>query len=139
MLESVDGTEATVRNTQTGEIARVSTGDVLPGTSLKVARILRRVQTDKFGMEDDVSRLTVVDESTGEETTLVRNLPARTASTTAVLVSESDPSQVVTVRQGEEFEFPGEPGKTYVVIDLRETQIVVRDVDTGETWTIPKL
>ncbi len=89
-------------------------------------------------MEDDVSQLTVVNESTGEETTLVRNLPARTGSTTAVLVSETDPSQIVTVRQGQEFEFPGEPGKTYLVIDMRETQIIVRDVDTGETWTIPK-
>jgi hypothetical protein len=96
------------------------------------------VQTDKFGTEDDVSQLTVVDQTTGEETVLVRDLPARMGSTSAVLVSESDPSQTVTIRQGQNFEFPGQPGKSYTVIDLRETQVVVRDTSSGETWTIPK-
>jgi len=136
-LEEVSGSTAKVRNTETDEVATVRAGDIIPGTKLKVGKIARRIETDKFGMQDDLSNLTAVDEVSGREMVFVVNMPTRTSETSAELTSRADPTVSVTVRQGEEFQWPGEPDRTYMVIDLRSTQVVVRDIDTGETWTIP--
>lgn len=136
-LEDIEGSTAKVLNTETGEVTTVATGDSIPGTSMKAGKIVRRIETDKFGMQADLSSLTLVDQSTGKEMVLVPDMPTRTAETSAELTSSTDPSVSVTVRQGEEFQWPGEPERSYMVIDLRPTQVVVRETDTGNTWTIP--
>jgi hypothetical protein len=136
-LEEVSGSKAKVKNTETGEVVSVRTGDTIPGTSMKVGRIVRRIETDKWGAPNDLSSLTAVDEATGDEMVFIRDMPTRSSESYAELTSGTDPAVSVKIRQGEEFRWPGEPDRSYLVIDMRPTQVVVRETDTGDTWTIP--
>lgn len=139
VLEAVDGQKARIRRTdeEAAKTQSVSVGESLRGMSMKVARVESRQESDKDGKPVDRSRVTLEDPSTKERVVLVKDLPARTAGTHAVLTSE-DGVTTLTVKVGETFQWPTEPGATYKVIDLREDQVVVQQLETQKMWTVPK-
>jgi hypothetical protein len=138
VLESVEGETARIRHTAaSGKVETVRAGQTLPDTNYKVERILRLRGTDKMGQPTDASRVTLEDPSTRERIALVKNMPARSASSYAVLTSP-DGKTTMTVRQGDTFNWPSEPGATYTVVDLRADQVVLQQVETGGMVTVPK-
>jgi hypothetical protein len=69
--------------------------------------------------------------------TLVKDMPAKSATSYAVLTSP-DRQTTITVKQGEVFQWPGTPGTSFKVIDLRPEQAVVQQLETKKMFTIPR-
>jgi hypothetical protein len=139
VLEAVDGQKARIRRTdeEAGKTQSVSVGENVRGMSMKVTRVESRQDSDKDGKAVDRSRVTLEDPATKERVVLVKDMPARTAGSTAVLTSE-DGTTTKTVKVGDTFQWPADPNATYKVIDLREDQVVVQQLETQKMWTVPK-
>ncbi|HEX8295237.1 MAG TPA: Amuc_1099 family pilus-like system protein [Chthoniobacteraceae bacterium] len=138
VLESVEGSTARIRRTDaTGKAESVRAGDSVSGLPLKVAKVQHLMDTDKGG--NPLDRSTVILEDTGskERVTLVKNMPARTAASFAVLTS-ADGASSVKVKEGDTFKWPGEDAATYKVIDLREDQVVLQQLENKKMWTIAR-
>lgn len=139
ILEAVEGGAARVRRTEAGEsrVEAVRAGETIRGLPLKVERVEARRETDKNGLPVDVSRVTLEDVATKEKVVLVKDLPAKTAASFAVLVSP-DGRTTLKVRQGEIFSWPEEMGATYKVMDMSQDQVVLQQVENQKMWTIPR-
>lgn len=120
-----------------GRMEKVRVGDTVPGSSLKVAKVESRLDTDKHGEKIDLSQLVLTDPATSEKLVLVRDLPVKTSATSARLIS-ADGAASLSVKEGETFSWPAEPGSSYKVMDLREDQVVIKDMGTGQMWTVPR-
>jgi hypothetical protein len=139
VLEGVDGQKARIRRTdeESAKGQSVSVGENVRGMTMKVTRVESRQDSDKDGRPVDRSRVTLEDPASKERVVLVKDMPARTAGSNAVLTSE-DGTTTLTVKVGDTFQWPSEPGATYKVIDLREDQVVVQQLETQKMWTVPK-
>ena len=136
LLESVDGETARIKHVDQpeGKTESVRAGQTIAG--MKVTRVTVRKEIDKDGEPVDLSRVELNDSQTSERIVLVKDLPARSASSYAVLMSP-DRQTTVTVKQGETFVWPSEPSVSYKVIDLRPEQAVVQQIETKKMFTIP--
>ena len=138
VLTAVDGETARIKRMDGSEKEEsVRAGQTIAGLNLKVEKVQARRITDKHGSTVDASRVTVADIGTQEKTTLVKDMPARSSSSHAVLTSE-DGQTSITVRQGDTFSWPKDGGTTFTVIDLRENQAVLQEEGTGKMWTVMK-
>lgn len=138
VLESVDGDTAKIKRLDAGDKSEtVRTGQTIAGLGLRVEKVQARRMTDKHGTPVDASRMTLQDPNTQESTVLVKDMPARSASTYAILTSEDGKSSV-TVKQGDSFTWPQNGGATYKVVDLRADQAVLQDEKSGKMWTVMK-
>lgn len=140
VLEAIEGDTARVRRTDQPEAkaVKVKAGDTIRGLPLKVQRVETREDFDKSGERISLSQVALEDSSTHEKIVLMKDLPARTAATYAVLVSP-DGKTTAKVRKGDTFEWPAEPGVKYRVVDLSQDQAVLQQVETKRTWTIPRM
>jgi hypothetical protein len=136
LLESIEGETARIKHTDEadGKTESVRAGQTIAGK--KVLRVTVRKDIDKHGEPVDLSRVELEDPQSKEKIVLVKDLPSRSASSYAVLVSP-DRQTSVNVKQGETFVWPSEPNVTYKVIDLRPEQAVVQQVDTKKLFTFP--
>lgn len=136
LLESVEGETARIKHIDEpdGKTESVRAGQTIGG--MKVTRVVTRKEIDKHGEPVDMSRVELNDPQTREKVLLVKDMPARSASSYAVLMSP-DRQTSVTVKQGETFVWPSEPGVSYKVIDLRPEQAVVQQIETKKMFTIP--
>ena len=139
VLESVSGEKAVIKRADGGDtrFETVREGETLKGFPLRVTKIAERQTTDKDGRAVDRSQVLLEDTSTKERVTLVKDLPAKTSATYAVLASE-DGKTVVKVHAGEVFAWPGEAGVTYRVVDLGRDQVVLQQQETRKLWTLPR-
>ena len=139
VLDSLRGEKAVIKRTDGGDtrFETVRAGDPLPGFPLRVTKLTERQTTDKDGRAVDRSQVVLEDTSTKERVTLVKDLPAKTSATFAVLASE-DGKTVVKVHAGEVFAWPGEAGVTYRVVDLGRDQVVLQQQETRKLWTLPR-
>lgn len=136
VVEEVSGDKAKIRHTGgAGKTETVKAGDTVHGLPLKVDRVEQIRDTDKAGNPQDRSMVTLEDTGTKEKLTLVKDMPARTAASFAVLTSP-DGSANVKVHQGETFKWPGDESATYKVIDLREDQVVLQQLENKQMWTV---
>jgi len=137
ILRSVEGETAQIeRLDQPGaKREKIKAGQTIRGLSLKVGRVDSRVDTDKHGERVDMSQVVLNDPNTKEKIVLVKDLPTKTSATFATL---TDGQTTLKVKEGETFQFPSEPDASYKVVDLREDQVVVKQIETGATWTVPK-
>lgn len=136
VLEKVNGQKATLVNQSSGETVTVSPGEMIPDTSFKVKRVVSQIESDKFGETTDVSRLVAENTETGETVTFIKGMNPRSPESYAMLTSAKDPSVAVKVKQGEEFDWAGPPHARFLVVDLRPDQVVLKQLDTGEVWTV---
>lgn len=138
MLESVEGNTAKIRKVDEDQpkTETVRAGESIGG--MKVERVIGRRDFDKNGQPVDISRVVLADPSTPEKVILVKDMPARSAASSAVLTS-SDGRTTLTVKQGDVFQWPTEEGTSYKVIDLRPEQVVVQEVESRKMWTIPQI
>jgi hypothetical protein len=116
----------------------VRAGQTVRGTSLKVRKAEERFDTDKEGVKTDVSQLVLDDPETKEKIVLMKDLPAKTAATSAILTS-LDGKTTLKVKEGQTFTWPDEPGVSYKVVELRGAQVIVQQLDTRAMITIPRL
>jgi hypothetical protein len=139
VLEEVQGGEARIRRTDDAgsKSETVRAGQTVRGTSYKVERVAARRDTDKHGEPTDRSQVVLTDSATKEKVVLVKNMATRSSASYATIMSE-DGKTTRKVKQGEVFAWPEEGGTTYKVVDLREDQIVVQEVESNKTWTIPR-
>ena len=138
ILESVDGDRAFLRQIEgDAKPQTIKTGEAVQGLPYKVQRVETRRDTDKSGKPIDISSVTLEDPATKERVVLVKDMPARTPTTFAEITS-LDGKTTLKVRDGETFEWPGEPGAHFKVIDMSADQVVVQQVENKKMWTIPK-
>lgn len=136
LLEGVDGETARIQHTGEGDskTETVRAGQTIGG--MKVRRVTTRRETDKNGDPIDLSRVELDDPATSEKVMLIKNLPAKSAASRAMLTSP-DGATTISVKQGEVFAWPGEAG-SYKAIDLRADQVVIQEVETKKMWTVPR-
>ena len=94
----------------------------------KVSKVQEFHDTDKEGHAIDRSVVQLEDSGSKERLTLVKDMPARTAASFAMLTS-ADGATTIKVKQGDTFKWPGEDAASYKVIDLREDQVVLQQVE----------
>lgn len=113
----------------------VVVGATVPGSTLKVVRISRKMQSGKEneGVPVEVSVVTVSDERTGVARDLTVGLPAL-AHEPVALVEDASTGKYYVARTGQRFRTAG--GDDFLVGDVRPNQIVVENLKTGETRTI---
>ncbi len=138
LLENVDqkGTTATIKHTADGTVERIGEGSQPRGLPYKVSRVKHEIKADKHGEMVDASSVTLENSATKETVTLVRDLPARSSETHAILVGADGVEQ--KVRIGDVITLPGQGAKKFVVLDLRADQVLVEDSETKKPITIPK-
>jgi hypothetical protein len=115
---------------------KLSKGDTIRGTKLKVDRVESRSDVDKHGEKVEITQVILTDADTGDRVIALKDSPTRTSASFATLVDDEGKS-VLKVLEGDSFEWPSEPGVKYKVIDLRHDQVVVKDEQSGKTITIP--
>jgi hypothetical protein len=139
VLESIDGEKAQIKRTDQPDAKAVTVkkGDSIHGLPLKVSRVETKEDFDKSGERVNLSQVSFEDSSTHEKSVLMKDLPARTAASFAVLTSP-DGKTTLKVRKGDLFSWPAEEGAQYKVMDLSQDQAVIQQVETKKTWTIPR-
>ncbi|HEV7402753.1 MAG TPA: Amuc_1099 family pilus-like system protein [Chthoniobacteraceae bacterium] len=140
LLKSVDGETAKVEHQDGGEskVETVKVGQTLHGSQLKVQKVEALQTQDKDGNPIDASKVTLEDPAApGQKIDLVKDMPTRSSASYAVLYSKKG-DQSITVKQGETFEMPGEKDTHYRVIDLRNDQVVLEQIENKKMWTVPK-
>ncbi|HEX8373089.1 MAG TPA: Amuc_1099 family pilus-like system protein [Chthoniobacterales bacterium] len=101
-----------------------------------VTKVRGRKSYDKDGEPYDGSDMVVTDKD-GQKIRLVPGVqPPAATSYAAVKVPFSEEAQ--HLRVGQEFTLPNDGKRKYVVLDLREDQVVIKETETGETFTIAK-
>jgi len=136
VVESVEGGKARIRRTDAeGKTETVKEGDAIRGLPFAVQRVEQISDTDKEGHPIDRSIVVLEDPGTKERLTLVKDMPARTAASFAILASSD--GKTVKVKQGDTFQWPDDDTASYKVIDLREDQAVLQQVENKKMWTVP--
>jgi hypothetical protein len=138
IVEAVEGEKARIRHTEGGgKTDTVKVGDTIRGLPLTVERIEQINDTDKEGKPIDRSLVVLEDSGTKERLTLIKDMPARTAASFAMLTS-ADGNTTLKVKQGDTFKWPGDDSASYKVIDLREDQVVLQQLEDKKMWTVTR-
>lgn len=118
-----------------GDTVEVAKGATVPGSRLKLVKIERRMRSgkDRGGALAEVSVVTLEDETSGVTREITVGLPAL-AHDPVALVEDAASGRHYVARTGQRFR--AADGTEYVVGDVRPSQMVVEDAETGETTTL---
>jgi hypothetical protein len=136
ILREVKGGTARVQRTDTNTEEEVVRGAQIKGLPYKVTNVKQEVKADKHGVFTDVSNVTLENVGTKEMVVLIRDLPARSSETHAVVVGPNGEEKKVHL--DETVEIPGIPGKQFKVIELRADQVLVEEIGSKRALSIPK-
>jgi hypothetical protein len=136
ILREVKDGKARVERLDTPGTEELKEGSTPAGLPYRVTAIKHEVKADKHGVFSDVSQLTMENPATKESVVLIRDLPARSSETHAVLVGPDGMEQKVHV--DEVITLPGQKDKKFKVLELRPDQVVVEEVGARRPLTIPK-
>ena len=119
------------------QIATVSPGEVIPGTSLRVSKLTKRSRTAKGGRgEIDVSEMLAEDMATGtSERFVVDSLSSSPDS--HLIVAAGEAPQMFAVRRNDMFSI-AETGQQFQVVAIRPHQLLVRDLQEDSVLTIQR-
>ena len=122
----------------TPEPVRVAPGQAIADTRYEVVEVRRVITRSKQGKGEavDVSQMVIRDRETGEPHLVVKGVPARSSKAFAVM--SVGRGNLYDVRRDDEFELAGTNRSTYRVIDVRPTQIVIENRETGEIVTVQR-
>jgi hypothetical protein len=135
ILREVKGTTARVERPGGGE-EQLVTGSTPKDLPYKVTGVKHEVKADKHGVYVDASSVTMLNTKTRETVVLVRDLPARSSETNAVVVGPN--GQEKKIHLDETVELPGLPGRQFKVLEMRPEQVLVEEIGTKNTLSIPK-
>ena len=143
MLETVadDGSGAEIRKLSgvapdaPAEV-KVKPGKVIPGTDLKVVGVERKFIHSKQGKGHlvDVSQMVVESERSGHRTLVVKGVPAKSDDTYATVGFGN--GEIFDARPQDEFQVIGDAAARYRMLDVRPTQFIMENMETGETITV---
>lgn len=136
LLREVKDGKARVERLDTPGMEEWREGTVVTGLPYRVATVKHEVKADKHGVFSDMSRITLENPETKETLTLVRNLPARSSETYAILSGTGAEEQKIHV--DEVIEIAGQKDKKFKVLEIRPEQVVVEEMGTRRPLTIPK-
>ena len=118
-----------------GAVHRVRKGQVIPGLGYRVTGISSRRSQDKFGEWQDASTLYLENTANGEKLSLVKNSETESPSTGATLaVGQS--GRTLEVTRGQKFTLPDQPNREFMLEDVRQDQVVLQEVSTGNMYTV---
>ncbi|MBC7980643.1 MAG: ankyrin repeat domain-containing protein, partial [Armatimonadetes bacterium] len=136
-VKTVQGETATVRvaGIVTREV-KVRAGDSIPGSSLVVVRVRRRMEESKVNPDRsaEISVMEVRDGSTGTTREWIAGVPAK-AHDPVAMVEDSATGKRYLASPGQRFK--GADGTEFLISDVRPNQIVIQEVATGSVQTIP--
>jgi len=117
----------------------VPAGGVIGDTGLELVRAERKFMNSKMGEghQLDISHAVVRDRATGRRHIVKKDQTARSSATTA-LISAGAGGEVYEVQEGDEFTAGDERSARYRVLDVRPTQVIVENLDSGETATLAR-
>ena len=136
LLREVKDGKARVERLDTPGMEEWEQGTAVKGLPYRVTRLKHEVKADKHGVFSDVSQVTLENPDTKESLTLVRDMPARSSETYAILTGPGGGEQKIHV--DEVIEIPGQKGKKFKVIEIRPEQVVIEEMGTRRPLTIPK-
>ena len=136
VLREVKGGTARVQYTDEPGMEELREGSPVKGLPYRVKKIKQEVKADKHGVFTDVSQVLLENPETNESVVLVKDLPARSSETHAVLVGADGVEQKVHV--DETITLPGQKDKKFKVLEVRPDQVVVEELETRRPLTIPK-
>jgi hypothetical protein len=136
-VKSVEGKVATVRIA--GSPARevkVAEGQTIPGSSLVVIKVQRRIEDSKLtaNVPTEVSVVEVRDSQTGSSREWISGVPS-SAHDPIALLEDAVTGQRYTATPGQRF--TASDGSEFIVSDVRPNQIVLENVADGSVQTIP--
>ncbi|MFV1994650.1 MAG: hypothetical protein ACC661_04375, partial [Verrucomicrobiales bacterium] len=141
LLKSVGDESAAVRVLYSdAPSVEVNLGEEIADTGLRVVKFERRYANSKQGKGRlmDVSEMVVEDRRTGAKHLLVKDIPAKSSETYAVMEFD-ETGKLYDVRPDDEFTAVGTDFEQhYRVIDVRPTQVVIENTKSGEIFTIPR-
>lgn len=132
-LEKVENRIATLRSSD-GTRTPVKTGDTIG--SWTVTNIRERPAYDKDGRPYTATDVAVRDDQ-GQTIRLVPGI-GNVGSGSYVSVRLHSSEEIQRLHPGEEFTLPHDGNRRYVVLDLREDQVVLKEIASGATYTIGK-
>jgi ankyrin repeat protein len=136
MLTEVNGKKAKIQAVG-GEEYNVSVGDDLKGLDYKVTQVEVRHTEDKDGNPVDDSIVKLRNTKSGHEVELIKGVPAQDRPPYAVL-GLPDSDQTLKVEVDQSFSIPNDPGHTYIVLDIRPAQVIVRRIEDNRVITLEK-
>ena len=136
LLREVKDGKAQVQRLDDPGMEEWQQGTVVKGLPYRVTTVKHEVKADKHGVFSDMSRVTLENPDTKETLTLVRNLPARSSETYAILSGTGAEEQKVHV--DEVIEIAGQKDKKFRILEIRPEQVVVEELGTRRPLTIPK-
>jgi hypothetical protein len=136
ILRAVKGGKARVERLDTPGTEEWEQGTIVKGLPYRVTAVKEEVKADKHGVFSDVSQVTLENSDTKESVVLIRDLPARSSETHAILTGPGGVEQKIHV--DEVIELPGQTGKKFKVLELRPDQVVVEEMGAKRPLTIPK-
>lgn len=136
-IKTVQGDTATV--SIAGAVRRevkVRAGDPIPGSSLVVVRVRRRMEDSKvnLGRPSEISVVEIRDRSTGTTREWISGVPSN-AHDPVALVEDAATGKRYLASPGQRFKGAG--GGEYFISDVRPNQMVIQDVGSGAVRTIP--
>lgn len=135
-VQSVRGETATLAfGGAAGNPVQVQAGDELPGTSLVVVRVQRRMENSKVNPEGaaEISVVAVRDTKTGQTREWISGIAAG-AHDPVALVEDSATGRRYIAAPGQHF--TDAEGNRYLVSEVRPNQVVIQEVATGDVRTI---
>lgn len=135
-VQSVEGSAARIEvRGKAVRVAKVSAGEMVPGSSLKVIRVQKRFEEVKDSAADPVeaSVVEVEDVNTGVRRSLITGRPA-IAHDPIALVEDAATGRRYLASPGQSF--TGADGARYTVADVRPNQIVIENLETGSVQTL---
>jgi hypothetical protein len=103
----------------------VRVGDSIKGTRFKVAKFVEKYQPDKYGTNVDVSELTLEQEETHLQLTLVKEKVAMSPESVATFVYTWAGHQEFQVRKDQEFSLKPQEQIKYKLIDVGPAKAVI--------------
>lgn len=114
----------------------VQEGAKIPDTRFKINSIKRKFHDSKItdGQPADISIIEIEDTVTGKRRKITTSIPASASDPWAVLHSQSS-GETYAVRAGQKFQTSN--GQGFTISDVRPSQIVIVQDDSGAPITIP--
>jgi hypothetical protein len=103
----------------------VKVGDPIRGTSFKIAKFAEKYDTNQYGTNVDVSELTLQNEDTGEQLTLVKEKVTTSPESVANFVYSYGGQKEFSVKKDQEFSLPPQQDIKYKLIDVQPDKAVV--------------
>lgn len=103
----------------------VKVGDPIKGTRFKVAKFLEKSQPNKYGTNLDVSELTLEQQETHQQLTLVKEKVAMSPESVATLVYMWASRQEFQVRKDQEFSLKPQENIKYKLVEVEPAKAVI--------------